>query len=153
MESVGRLFEDPAATEVFGNALGRFLRPGDFVGLLGELGSGKTALVRAIARGAGVAEGQVSSPTFAILNRYQGRALTLHHADLYRLATRDELYATGYFELLGDGAMLVEWIDRIPDAAPADWLELTLSIEGESRRRLTARAHGARSEKLLAELS
>jgi tRNA threonylcarbamoyladenosine biosynthesis protein TsaE len=151
MEPVERLFPDPAATAAFGEALGRSLRPGDFVGLRGELGAGKTALVRAIARGAGVPEGEVSSPTFAILNRYQGRSLVLHHGDLYRLETRDELYATGYFELFGDGALVVEWIDRIAQAIPDDWLEITLTIEGESRRDLVALAHGERSERLLQE--
>jgi tRNA threonylcarbamoyladenosine biosynthesis protein TsaE len=78
-------FNDPAATQAFGESMGRALRAGDFLGLCGELGSGKTTLVRAIARGAGVTPGEVSSPTFAILNRYQGGALVVHHADLYRL--------------------------------------------------------------------
>jgi len=147
------LLEDLAATDQLGQALGRLLERGDFVGLRGELGAGKTALVRAIARGAGVTEGDVTSPTFAILNRYRGRSLELHHADLYRLETRDELYATGYFDLLGEGAMLVEWIDRIPQATPDDWLELTLTIEGESRRRLVAEGHGGRSGRLLEAVS
>jgi tRNA threonylcarbamoyladenosine biosynthesis protein TsaE len=146
------LFEDPADTAGFGEALGRLLRAGDFLGLRGELGAGKTALVRAIARGIGAADGEVSSPTFAILNRYQGTALVLHHADLYRLETRDELYATGYFELMDEGAVAVEWIDRIPQAAPEDWLELTLTIEGDTRRRLQLSAHGKRAEHLLAVL-
>ncbi len=150
MDTVEILFEAPAATHAFGEALGRALSPGDFLGLSGELGAGKTTLVRGIAQGAGVPQGEVSSPTFAILNRYQGRALVLHHADLYRVKDRDELYATGYFDLLDDqGAMLVEWIDRIGEAAPADWLEIVLVIEDETRRRITARSHGVRSERLL----
>jgi len=150
MEALERLFDDPEATARFGERLGSQLSPGDFIGLRGELGAGKTTLVRAIAHGAGVAEGEVSSPTFAILNPYRGTSLVLHHADFYRLKDRDELYATGYFDVLGDeGAVIVEWIDRIPDAVPDDWLEITLTIEGEARRRLTARAHGPRAERLL----
>jgi tRNA threonylcarbamoyladenosine biosynthesis protein TsaE len=143
------LLEDLAATHAFGEALGRHLGRGDFIGLRGSLGAGKTAMVRAIARGAGVAEGEVTSPTFAILNQYRGRSIVLHHADLYRVETRDELYATGYFEFLGEEAMTVEWIERIADSVPADWLELSLSIEGENRRRLVASAHGERAAKLL----
>jgi tRNA threonylcarbamoyladenosine biosynthesis protein TsaE len=153
MDSAEWLLEDLAATALFGEKLGRLLSPGDFIGLRGELGAGKTALVRTVARGAGVAEGTVTSPTFAILNSYQGRSLVLHHADLYRLQTRDELYATGYFEVMEDGAMLVEWIDRIPRAVPEDWLEITLTIEGENRRRLVARSHGSRATRLLQGLS
>jgi tRNA threonylcarbamoyladenosine biosynthesis protein TsaE len=153
MRPVEWLLEDTVATESLGQALGRLLERGDFVGLRGELGAGKTTLVRAMARGAGVAAGEVSSPTFAILNRYQGSPLVLHHADLYRIQTRDELYATGYFELPGEGALLVEWIDRVPGAAADDWLELGLVVEGESRRRVSALAHGARSERLLEALT
>ena len=92
------LLEDLPATDRLGERLGVLLQPGDFIGLIGELGAGKTTLVRAVARGAGITE-EVTSPTFSILNRYRGRALTLFHADLYRLASRDELYATGYFDL------------------------------------------------------
>jgi tRNA threonylcarbamoyladenosine biosynthesis protein TsaE len=153
MARLERLLEDTSATESFGMALGPLLKSGDFVGLRGELGTGKTTVVKAIARGAGVPEREVSSPTFAILNRYQGSSLVLHHADLYRLETRDELYATGYFELLGDGALLVEWIDRIPQAAADDWLELSLAMAGENSRRLELVAHGERSERLLAALA
>ena len=153
MDSAEWLLEDLAATTRFGEQLGRMLSAGDFVGLRGELGAGKTALVRTVARGAGVAEGTVTSPTFAILNSYPGRSTVLHHADLYRLQTRDELYATGYFEVMDEGAMLVEWIDRIPQATPEDWLEIALTIEGENRRRLAARAHGTRGKRLLEALS
>ena len=153
MASLEMLFEDPTQTAVFGEALGHLLIAGDFLGLRGELGAGKTALVRSIARGIGAADGEISSPTFAILNRYQGRSLVLHHADLYRLETRDELYATGYFELMDEGAVAVEWIDRIPQAAPDDWLELALTIESDTRRRLQLNAHGKRAEQLLAALN
>jgi tRNA threonylcarbamoyladenosine biosynthesis protein TsaE len=136
-------------TTRLGERLGAALAPGDFVGLSGDLGSGKTALVRAIAAGAGVASGTVTSPTFSLINTYPAPRFPIHHADLYRLSSRDELYATGYFDLLdGEGALLVEWVERIPGAAPRSWLEGRFDL-GEEGRSLTLAAHGARAEALL----
>jgi tRNA threonylcarbamoyladenosine biosynthesis protein TsaE len=141
--------ESPARTHDLGVRLGRLLQPGDFVGLVGELGAGKTHLVRGVAEGAGVARSQVASPTFAIVYPYQGR-MTLYHADLYRLSDYDELYATGFLDLLGgEGAMLVEWVDRIPGAAPREHLRLTLREVGEESRELFAEAWGGRPAELL----
>jgi tRNA threonylcarbamoyladenosine biosynthesis protein TsaE len=129
--------------------LGQLLRPGDFVGLVGDLGAGKTHLVRGVAEGAGVSRSEVASPTFAIVYPYRGR-LPLYHADLYRLADYDELYATGFLDLVGgDGAVLVEWLDRIPRAAPREFLRLTLRDTGEESRELVAEAWGARPTELL----
>jgi tRNA threonylcarbamoyl adenosine modification protein YjeE len=99
-----------SARETFrlGQALGRRLAPGDVVALVGDLGAGKTQLVRGACQGAGVPAGEVSSPTFAIVATHRGR-LPVHHADLYRVADLDELYATGFLDLVGgDGAVLVE---------------------------------------------
>ena len=141
--------DSPERTHAWGVRLGELLQPGDFVGLVGDLGAGKTHLVRGVAEGAGVERSQVASPTFAIVYPYQGR-LTLHHADLYRLADYDELYATGFLDLeTGGGAMLVEWLDRIPEAAPRDHLRLTLRDVGEESRELVAEAWGARPAELL----
>jgi tRNA threonylcarbamoyladenosine biosynthesis protein TsaE len=151
---IGRELKDLASSQAFGERLGRALRPGDFVGLSGGLGSGKTTLVRAIAGGAGIAAGEVSSPTFSLIHRYAGAAFPVHHADLYRLGSREELYATGYFDLLdGQGVVLVEWIDRIASAAPSEWLEIRLApgVHPDARR-LEAIGHGTRGEELLEAL-
>ncbi len=114
------------ATFALGERLGRLLRPGDAVALTGELGAGKTQLVRGACRGARVPEAQVASPSFAIVATYRGR-LPVHHADLYRVGDQDELYGTGFFDLLGgDGAVLVEWADRVPGALPPERLEIHL---------------------------
>jgi tRNA threonylcarbamoyladenosine biosynthesis protein TsaE len=114
------------ATFSLGERLGRLLGPGDAVALTGELGAGKTQLVRGACRGARVPEAQVASPSFAIVASYQGR-LPVHHADLYRVGDQDELYGTGFFDLLGgDGAVLVEWADRVPGALPPGRLEIHL---------------------------
>ncbi|RKH43890.1 tRNA (adenosine(37)-N6)-threonylcarbamoyltransferase complex ATPase subunit type 1 TsaE [Corallococcus sicarius] len=139
----------PEETHRLGVKLGQLLEPGDFVGLVGDLGAGKTHLVRGVAEGAGVASSEVASPTFAIVYPYDGR-IPLYHADLYRLADYEELYATGFMDLPGEGrAMLVEWLDRIPQAAPRDFLRVTLRHEGEDARSLEVEAFGARSAALL----
>jgi tRNA threonylcarbamoyladenosine biosynthesis protein TsaE len=139
----------PEETHRLGVKLGQLLQPGDFVGLVGDLGAGKTHLVRGVAEGAGVARSEVASPTFAIVYPYRGR-VPLYHADLYRLADYDELYATGFLDLIGgDGAVLVEWLDRIPQAAPREYLRITLRDTGEESRELVAEAWGSRPVALL----
>jgi tRNA threonylcarbamoyladenosine biosynthesis protein TsaE len=139
----------PEATFALGERLGRALRPGDFVALSGELGAGKTLFVRGVAASLGVPAGQVQSPTFTIINGYAGGRLLLHHADLYRVETHDELYATGYFDLFeGDGAMLVEWPERIAGSVPAQALELRFERVSDEARRLHAVARGSRAEAL-----
>jgi tRNA threonylcarbamoyladenosine biosynthesis protein TsaE len=135
-------------THQLGEKLGRALLAGDFVGLIGELGAGKTQFARGVAAGAGVDRSEVASPTFAVVYPYRGR-LALFHADLYRLSDYDELYATGFFDLLTEGAMLVEWIDRIPQAAPDDHLEVRFEVASDDERKLVARATGARAGELL----
>jgi tRNA threonylcarbamoyladenosine biosynthesis protein TsaE len=121
-----RISRSARATFALGERLGRLLEPGDAVALTGELGAGKTQLVRGACRGARVPEAQVASPSFAIVASYRGR-LPIHHADLYRIADEDELHGTGFFDLLGgDGALLVEWADRVPGALPAERLEIHL---------------------------
>ena len=120
------------ATRALGERLGSLLRPGDVVALVGELGAGKTQLVRGVCEGAGVPEHEVSSPSFAIVASYHGR-IPVHHADLYRIADEDELYATGFGDLVGgDGALLVEWADRIPSALPRE--RLTIRLVHDARR-------------------
>ena len=141
--------QSPEQTHALGVRLGGLLQPGDFIGLIGDLGAGKTHLVRGVAEGAGVARSEVASPTFAIVYPYRGR-VPLYHADLYRLADQDELYATGFFDLVGgDGAVLVEWLDRVPEAAPREYLRLTLRDTGEESRELVAEAWGTRPVALL----
>ena len=120
------------ATHALGARLGRLLAPGDVVALVGDLGAGKTQLVRGACDGAGVAPEEVSSPSFAIVATYRGR-LPVHHADLYRIGDPDELYGTGFGDLVGgEGALLVEWADRIPGALPEE--RLTVQLAHDARR-------------------
>lgn len=144
-----------AATRRLGERLGKLLAPGDVVALVGDLGAGKTQLVRGICRGAGVPDAEVSSPTFAIVAAYRGR-LPVHHADLYRIADEDELYATGFFDLLGGpGAAVVEWADRIPGALPRERLEVRLRHDARRPgvRHLEIEGAGARHAALARALA
>jgi tRNA threonylcarbamoyladenosine biosynthesis protein TsaE len=120
-----------AETEAAGEAFGRGLKRGDLLLLAGDLGAGKTTFVRGVARGAG-SPAHVASPTFQLVRVYKGR-IQLAHVDLYRIEAAGELGDLGLDELLDQGAVLVEWGDRLdaPEAA-------LLSIEhlGGDRRRL-----------------
>jgi tRNA threonylcarbamoyladenosine biosynthesis protein TsaE len=143
------------ATWSLGRRLGAALRPGDVVALIGDLGAGKTQLVRGACAGAGVEPGDVSSPTFSIVQTYRGR-VPFHHADLYRLADLDELYATGFMDLPGgDGALVVEWADKVEGWAPAERLEIRLAeVAGRpDARRLTITGIGPRQAALAEALA
>lgn len=136
-----------------GERLGGLLEPGDFIGLSGELGAGKTVLARGIAQGAGVPSAEVASPTFAIVYPYRGR-IPVYHADLYRVSDADELYATGFFDLLASGgAAVVEWIDKVPDALPPEHLLVRIERTGVRARRLVMTFSGARGEALAKALA
>jgi tRNA threonylcarbamoyladenosine biosynthesis protein TsaE len=146
-----------SARETFqlGRKLGRLLAPGDVVALTGDLGAGKTQFARGACQGAGVPEGEVSSPTFAIVASHRGR-LPVHHADLYRVADLDELYATGFLDLVGaDGAVLVEWADRVPGALPEERLDIHLShlVTRPGARRLEIAGRGERHAALARALA
>ena len=147
MEPVEVITRSADETRALGVKLGALLRLGDFVGLTGELGAGKTQFARGVAEGAGVDPADVSSPTFSIVQSYPGTNVMLHHADLYRLRGEDELYATGFFDL--EGAILVEWIDLVPSALPDESLRIALEVVDSQTRRLRASARGARPEQLL----
>lgn len=118
-----------------GAALTAVLRPGDVVTLTGALGAGKTTLVRGVLAALGH-EGEVPSPTFAIVQPYDTTTIPVAHADLYRLEDPSELEELGLDELL-DGALLVEWPDRAGEAAWPQALRLTLELLPDGRRALT----------------
>ena len=115
------------------------LRRGDVVGLSGPLGAGKTTLARALIRALGE-EGEVPSPSFALIQSYDapGLGCPLAHVDLYRLDGAHQLTELGLEEWRSDGALLIEWPDRLGPSLFADRLELTLTPAGEGQRRLTA---------------
>jgi tRNA threonylcarbamoyladenosine biosynthesis protein TsaE len=142
----------PDATAAAGERLGTLLRAGDAIGLVGDLGAGKTLLVQGIARGLDIpAETRVTSPTFTLVNDYRGGRLALHHADLYRIERAAELVELGLDELIGGaGVVAVEWSDRFA-VLPRDALEIRLAVTGDDRRSLSASGGGPRSRELAAE--
>jgi tRNA threonylcarbamoyladenosine biosynthesis protein TsaE len=116
-----------------GEAVSGALRPGDVVLLYGQLGAGKTAFVRGLARGLGASPDAVSSPTFTLIQEYAGSRATLYHVDLYRLEPR-EIDDLGLEELIsGEGVVAVEWADRWA-GRPEDACEVWIEDAGEERR-------------------
>jgi len=136
-------------TERAGALLGVLLRPGDVVALAGDLGAGKTQLVRGAARSLGVEE-PVTSPTFNLLLVHPG-TLPLYHFDLYRLERESELEEIGFYETLeADGASLIEWGDRFPASLPEDRLLVVVHRTGATERRFELHPEGTRGQSLAA---
>lgn len=128
------LSHSPEETEHIGEMLGRRLRPGTVVAYRGGLGMGKTAFTRGLARGLGCA-GRVTSPTFTIVNEYDG-ATPLFHFDMYRLGSSDELFDIGWEDYLTrEGVCAVEWSERVDDAMPADtlWVDIARGTDESDR--------------------
>lgn len=143
--------ENAADTRAIGAALGRLARPGDVLLLAGELGAGKTTFAQGFVAGAESAEA-VTSPTFVLVNQYQGR-LTMYHADLYRLDDSAEVEALQLSEASLDGVLLVEWPERGERCLPAEHLRVQIAYDGRDARLLTFTAAGARAADLLASLA
>lgn len=131
------LTRSPEETEALGEKIAERLNGGEVIALFGEMGAGKTALTRGIARGLGVSGG-VSSPTFALVHEYRGR-LPVYHFDMYRIGSWDDLYSTGFFDYLDSGGVLiVEWSENIENALPENAVRLHLRRgETDSQRILT----------------
>jgi tRNA threonylcarbamoyladenosine biosynthesis protein TsaE len=125
--------EDEAATEAFGRRIAAELRAGDVVALYGTLGAGKTTLARGVLEGLGY-RGDVASPTFPIVIAYEPPqvALPVRHVDLYRIERPDELEELGIEEALDEGALLIEWPERLGRLWPGT-LRLTLAVAGDGR--------------------
>lgn len=141
-------FASEAETKAFGKRLSTLLRPGDVVALVGELGAGKTSLVKAIAGGLGVGEDEVNSPTFTLIQEYAGR-FPVRHCDVYRLKSSAEFTEIGVDELfLNDGVALIEWADRVARDLPVERLEIRLEATGATSRRATFIGYGSRGNEL-----
>lgn len=127
---------DEAATEQLGAGLAARLKPGDVVGLKGDLGTGKTTLARAIIRAAMNDPDQiVPSPTFTLVETYDTPLGPYWHFDLYRLETPEQVYELGWEEALAGGIVLLEWPERLGPLLPKH-LSVTLEVEGDGRRAL-----------------
>lgn len=131
------VLSDAAATDRFGKALGRSLKPGDTVLLSGQIGAGKTSLARAAISAlhlrAGQPEPEVPSPTFTLVQAYELPGTQVWHADLYRLAEASEVTELGLEEAFGNDIVLVEWPDRL-EVMPDDALVLEIEVLDSGRR-------------------
>ena len=126
----------PEETEAVGQALGKILQPGTVLAYTGDLGAGKTAFTRGLARGLGATE-QVTSPTYTIVNEYLSGRLPLFHFDMYRLHSADDLWDIGWEDYLDrNGICAVEWSENVADAMEnAIWIRIEKT--GEESRRIT----------------
>jgi tRNA threonylcarbamoyladenosine biosynthesis protein TsaE len=144
---VALIAPDVEATRAVGAALGRSAEPGDVVSLFGELGAGKTQLVKGIAAGLGVSD-IVNSPSFVLMAEYEGR-LPLFHIDLYRLADAVDAMAGGLLdERQANGVTVIEWAERLGDWLPASRLDIRIEGTGDAPRRLDLRPTDARHARL-----
>ena len=126
----------PEETEKIGEALAKSLQPGTILAYRGDLGAGKTAFIRGLARGLGCKE-TVTSPTYTIVNEYLGGRLPLFHFDMYRLASSDDLWDIGWEDYLDrEGVCAVEWSENVQDAME-NAVTVTIEKLGENTRRIT----------------
>ena len=126
----------PAQTEAIGAALAQVLTPGTVIAYRGDLGAGKTAFTRGLARGLGYRE-MVTSPTYTIVNEYLGGRLPLFHFDMYRLASADDLWDIGWDDYLERGGVCaVEWSENVEEALENP-IVITIEKTGEESRRIT----------------
>ena len=126
----------PAETESVGAALGKIIKPGTVIAYRGDLGAGKTAFTRGLAKGLGCSE-IVTSPTYTIVNEYLGGRIPLFHFDMYRLRSSDDLFDIGWEDYLDRGGICaVEWSENVDDAME-DAVYITIEKLGEESRRIT----------------
>jgi len=114
-----------------------------FIAMYGDLGVGKTAFVRGLASVL-APKARVKSPTYTVVNKYEGDNAPLYHMDVYRISDEDELYSIGFDDYVRDGICVVEWSENIPDSIPSDALRVTIEKEGENfeMRKITVEVRG-----------
>ena len=127
----------PEETVKIGAAIGKIIPAGTVLAYRGDLGAGKTAFTRGLARGLGISD-RVTSPTFTIVNEYEGGRLPLFHFDMYRLGSSDELFDIGWEDYLSRGGVCaVEWSENVMDALPEDTVWVRIAREGDTGRSIT----------------
>jgi tRNA threonylcarbamoyladenosine biosynthesis protein TsaE len=125
------IINNEAETYEYGRRLAEQAKPGQVVALIGDLGTGKTTLTKAIAEGLHITE-PVSSPTFSIIKEYEGGIMPLYHFDVYRLGGVEDLYDLGYEEyFFGNGITVVEWADKIEELLPKNTIRIEIEYGKE----------------------
>ena len=149
MRSVEFISNNERMTMAIGKQLAQSLHPGAIVALFGDLGSGKTTLVKGIAQGLKINKSKVNSPTFVLMNIYDGR-LPLYHFDFYRLEDVKEISRIGCHEFFyGEGVCVIEWAERLGRLLPTEYLKIELQHKKENQRLLKFTTQGKRYHDLL----
>ncbi len=126
----------PNDTEKIGCELGKNLKGGEVIAYKGGLGMGKTCFTRGLAKGLGY-DGEVTSPTFALINEYLGGRLPLYHFDMYRISSWEDLYSTGFFEYSEQGGVIAaEWSENIENALPDNTITVTINRLSDTEREI-----------------
>jgi len=127
-----------ADTERIASEIAGHLKKGSFLALYGEMGAGKTAFVRGLVK-ALIPEclDLVHSPTFAIVNEYAGRELTIYHFDLYRIKNEEDLYSTGFYDYPDDCIIVTEWSELFENTIPKNAVRVKIEIINDTERRIT----------------
>ncbi len=137
----------PEETEELGFRLAKSLKGGEVVAFRGGLGMGKTCFTRGLARGLGF-KGDVTSPTFALINEYIGGRLPLYHFDMYRISGWEDLYSTGFFDYIEQGGVIAaEWSENIENALPESTVTVTFVRLGDNKREITVNGACPEEEK------
>lgn len=142
--------KDQEETELLGKGLGKLLAPGNFVALSGQLGAGKTAFARGVARGLDISE-DITSPTFTIINQYEGLHL-LAHIDAYRLGSFEELETIGFYDYLEKYIILLEWPEVVEPIIPEDALWTYIKPMNDGTRKIMFISNTLKFDKILQEL-
>ncbi|MCX7785187.1 MAG: tRNA (adenosine(37)-N6)-threonylcarbamoyltransferase complex ATPase subunit type 1 TsaE [candidate division WOR-3 bacterium] len=139
--------ESSEETIELGKNIGTLLKPGDIIAFYGELGSGKTTMIKGICLGLGVKEQDiVKSPSFIMINEYQGR-LPIYHIDLYRTKNLEEILSIGLDDYLyGNGICLIEWAEKAESELPQNITKVTLEVLGENKRKIRINRFSAKSD-------
>lgn len=127
----------PEETISFAEKIGKLLHGGDTVAYRGGLGAGKTTFTRGLAVGMGLPD-EVSSPTFAIVNEYRGKNVTMYHFDMYRIMNAEALETTGFYDYMSEDSVIVcEWTENIEGCLPKNSINITIEHLGEDAREIT----------------
>ncbi len=141
---------NPEETKCLGKKIGKLLKAGNVVALIGNLGAGKTVIANGLCSGLGVEESYITSPTYTIINQYDGR-IPVYHIDLYRLKDSSELYNLGWDEYIyGYGACVIEWADRAAEMLSEEYLMVNIEITGKDKRKIILQAKGASYKDVIA---
>jgi len=144
--------KSPEETKKIGKDISRLVKPGDLIAFYGELGAGKTCFIQGVSEGLEVKD-YVTSPSFTIINEYQGK-IFVYHFDLFRLNDIEEILELGYEEYFyGNGLTVIEWANKIEKLLPKDHLKIDIKFKDCYKRRISFVPQGDRFNKLLEELT